>query len=62
MADPRSVLQETERECDRCDRCGRAAALAFLPEYGASFCEPCAADPQALPAPARMLREADPDA
>lgn len=32
---------------DECDKCGQAAALTYLPEYGANFCETCAADPQA---------------
>lgn len=30
----------------KCDRCDRAGALSYLPEYGANFCGPCAADPR----------------
>jgi hypothetical protein len=31
---------------DGCDRCGLAVALHYVPEYGANFCERCAANPQ----------------
>lgn len=32
---------------DNCDKCGALATLTYVPEYGANFCEACAADPQA---------------
>jgi hypothetical protein len=33
----------------RCDICGRTRPVRYHPSYGASFCEQCAVDPQAMP-------------
>jgi hypothetical protein len=39
-----AYLERTARECDRC---GKRVPTSYVPEYGAYFCDPCAADPQA---------------